>query len=718
MRGFKGSRPARILAALALAVGWQAAKAQTYWLENPAMPDDWFDATAWTSGIPNGQQAAYVSNGGTATITYGTANAQNVYVGSNTGGSNGSEGTLLLSAGQLSSGATIYVGYSNGYNGTEGLLNQTGGAVIAKNLFVADNVISNGTYELSDNAQPDISGSEIIGYASQSNPGLGQFIQTGGSNAADQLAISNGSYSMSGGGVLEVSSFSLGAQYGAATFSQSGGTVTVTSGAGSFYVGYQGTSSYSITNGGTLNVAAAAAYIGDFGAAIFTQSDSTCNFFGANLYIGQGESTTYTLAGSSQLYANNEYIGGNSGGVGTASFIQTGGINSLGGTGSLYLGQSNSTANYSLQSGATLMAGNEYIGCESMAVFTQTGGENIVAGFEAGSINLGTNPNNLGGNGEYFLSGGSLTSTTMNVGISTTNAGFLFLVDQTGGTDVTGTLTLYATGRYDLISGVLNITKAFVNTGTFDLQNPALAGSAADNILKLGSMPITNTIIGSTGTGTGSFIVEQNAALYAGSLTQGSLIIGGKIEIAPQSATSKINSLDITGGTLDITNNELIVDYPTSGPTPLPSIRAYLLSGYANNWTGTGIISSTAAGDLAVGIGYAENADLKLTTFGGTYVDSTAVLIRYTWIGDANIDGIVNATDLAMMQSNGTTWDTGDFNYDGVVNADDYALFDLGAAASGGSSVPVPESTSWVIFAIPLILGGIRRRASIAAGMV
>ena len=60
---------------------------------------------------------------------------------------------------------------------------------------------------------------------------------------------------------------------------------------------------------------------------------------------------------------------------------------------------------------------------------------------------------------------------------------------------------------------------------------------------------------------------------------------------------------------------------------------------------------------------------MGVTTFGGVAVDNTSVLIRYTWVGDANLDGVVNSADLAMISSNGSTWSTGDFNYDGVVNA-------------------------------------------------
>ena len=56
------------------------------------------------------------------------------------------------------------------------------------------------------------------------------------------------------------------------------------------------------------------------------------------------------------------------------------------------------------------------------------------------------------------------------------------------------------------------------------------------------------------------------------------------------------------------------------------------------------------------------------------------MLIKYTYYGDANLDGKVNASDYSLID-NGylnhlTGWFNGDFNYDGVVNGSDYTLID------------------------------------------
>ncbi len=58
------------------------------------------------------------------------------------------------------------------------------------------------------------------------------------------------------------------------------------------------------------------------------------------------------------------------------------------------------------------------------------------------------------------------------------------------------------------------------------------------------------------------------------------------------------------------------------------------------------------------------------------------VLVKYTYYGDANLDGVVNGADYARIDagflSKGalTGWYNGDFNYDGKVDASDYTLID------------------------------------------
>ncbi len=78
-------------------------------------------------------------------------------------------------------------------------------------------------------------------------------------------------------------------------------------------------------------------------------------------------------------------------------------------------------------------------------------------------------------------------------------------------------------------------------------------------------------------------------------------------------------------------------------------------------------------------LGYAEASTLGLSMFSGQAMDATTSLIKYTYAGDANLDGQVDVTDLGVARdklANQRHWTGGDFNYDGFVD-----VTDLGAAS-------------------------------------
>jgi hypothetical protein len=147
---------------------------------------------------------------------------------------------------------------------------------------------------------------------------------------------------------------------------------------------------------------------------------------------------------------------------------------------------------------------------------------------------------------------------------------------------------------------------------------------------------------------------------------------------------------------LEIGTGALVIDYPSGGPSPFASISSLLASGrtISGTWNGTTGITSAFAGTQGglTTLGVAEaSAILSLdgtatATWRNQTVDATSVLIRYTYDGDANLDGFISGDDyssidfaIAVPGANG--YFNGDFNYDAVISGDDYSVIDFNIAA-------------------------------------
>jgi hypothetical protein len=218
-----------------------------------------------------------------------------------------------------------------------------------------------------------------------------------------------------------------------------------------------------------------------------------------------------------------------------------------------------------------------------------------------------------------------------------------------------------------------------------------------------------------------SSIVGGAGALSADSIRENRLNVFGTAHINPNgtpAGVSHLKSLTIDGttnnwsGKLDLTNNALVLDY--DGASPIATIANQIKSGFGNgDWLGKGITSSLASSTAAhpTALGYAEASDVGFTTsFLGQPSDTTSVLIRYVYSGDANLDGTVNALDFNAVATNfgggGRLWNQGDFNFDGATNTSDFTVLSqnfgqLLPAPTLGAVVPEPG----ILLAIyPLLL--------------
>jgi hypothetical protein len=166
----------------------------------------------------------------------------------------------------------------------------------------------------------------------------------------------------------------------------------------------------------------------------------------------------------------------------------------------------------------------------------------------------------------------------------------------------------------------------------------------------------------------------------------------------PPATTYKVlhlRDLDIAGtpaaptGKLDLTNNMLIWDYEGASPAQA-QIRNWIKAGrgaeggFEPPWNGNGITSSTAAlHNSSRTIGYADNGELPLgayVVFYGHNVDNTTVLVRYTIVGDFNLDGVVDDADVTVLSVTyapgvpNPYWSLGDADYNGFVDEADSTI--------------------------------------------
>ena len=160
-------------------------------------------------------------------------------------------------------------------------------------------------------------------------------------------------------------------------------------------------------------------------------------------------------------------------------------------------------------------------------------------------------------------------------------------------------------------------------------------------------------------------------------------------------------------GLLDMGGNDLILHGGDAG-----SITNQIAQGYSHGlWNGlSGISSSAAATSTSTALGVELNDDGTadhqplMTGFAGQMVTSTDVLVKYTYFGDANLDGVVGGADYALIDNGFNMglmgWNNGDFNYDGVINGDDYALIDNAYNTQGSVSFEaMPSSQIQIITA-------------------
>ena len=268
-----------------------------------------------------------------------------------------------------------------------------------------------------------------------------------------------------------------------------------------------------------------------------------------------------------------------------------------------------------------------------------------------------------------------------------------------------------------LLSGALSLNGRGTfreGAGTLTITGPQLHGAGAQFFARGGTTNINSDAGSAAAAPLHLDVINAGTIVNLGSTQHlDQLTIGGaRVNLIP--GADKVLVVDHAGpqplvvsgaGQLDLHDNDMIVRSSAPDRQAVLNDVVNLIKSSrsaATRWTGPGITSSNAAANPLTTLAAMLNPGLA--TFSGEATDENAILIKYTYNGDANLDGRVNADDyfridqgfLAQPQNPG--YNQGDFNYDGTVNADDYFLIDQAFLGQGAplegtllSAIAVPE---------------------------
>ena len=284
-----------------------------------------------------------------------------------------------------------------------------------------------------------------------------------------------------------------------------------------------------------------------------------------------------------------------------------------------------------------------------------------------------------------------------------------------------GTLTINGpiTGSINQVgNGTLIINPSFVTTTKSAFGNALVILNGNLNAI-------------STAAGNATLVVATGKVGAPGLVSDGlqlnTLTINGALQIrtnGSSTGTSKLQHLTLAGsqgswtGALDLTNNFLIVEI-TGGstlPTLIDQINYGITSAIGPSTPG-GIFTSSPGMEIAL----IDNSALPtpLTTFGGVPVDNNSILLAGALLGDANLDGHVDLSDLSIVLNNfgqpTTSWLAGNFHHEQAVDLTDLSdvLNNFGQVSSpagpvtalGGQAAAAPEPASLLmVAAVPLLM--------------
>lgn len=679
-------------------------------------------------------------------LSGGTFNAAGeVYVGeggSNAVGGNRAHGNWTQTGGTANIANWFVIGRESAvgaFDMSGGVMNHTGG-----NMSLGDS-----------NAGGEINTIKVHGNAVITNSGE-MWVGTGGGTISDMKVydtaqINTGNWFVVGRGgakgTLDV--------YGNAVITKTGGnnsyvgesttavtsTMTVRDNAvfnattGEFWVGQGGgvgilnlqdNASFSVNNwlalgrangnsNGTINLSGSASLtktgggflaIGSGGTGTFNMTGGTLKSNGTRL--GEASNGTMSITGGSATFTGEFSIGyqGNLQGTlnvgGTANVTVPAVIYGVTGSGT-------SGGSINLSGGATLTGTSFTVGANSTGArtFKFDGGTLIPSADSTNFIGakvtsvVSTHGANINTNGKSITVNSALTHDSglggADGGLTKTGAGTL---------KVTGTNTY--TGNTTVSAGTLHATKPAALPG---YANPAQVSVASGATLAVNAGGAGEWAVSDIATARASATFSAGSALAidttnAAAPVDYDQVLPGDVGLTKLgSGTLKLSAantytgptvlsgtgtvvlgsaawtpvLTNAGGAV-VNGDKLVFDY-TGTTSPVGTVAALLKSSHdsSNFRDPAQRIRTTNAADATHGLGYYDDGAASLT-------------VKYTWYGDANLDGKINADDYALadrgLAKGLTDWVNGDFDYSGVIDSADYLLIDTSYGLSGGSLSP------------------------------
>ncbi|MGH7179115.1 MAG: exo-alpha-sialidase [Tepidisphaeraceae bacterium] len=235
------------------------------------------------------------------------------------------------------------------------------------------------------------------------------------------------------------------------------------------------------------------------------------------------------------------------------------------------------------------------------------------------------------------------------------------------------------------------ITMVINSGGSDDTINIDRSGTAALPISVSAGAGDDILNINPNGAGTSAVVLKASDHFASVSVSDGgtlSLGAGGSNVIYTGALTIG------AAGTLDLNDNDLVIDYTLGSPAA--TVQALINSARAlGAWTGFGLTSTFARTNpnSNTTLGLLESAEYwgvygAGTLFSGETIDSTAVLVKYTYYGDTDLSGFIDLDDYANTDGgyllNLTGWLNGDFDGSGgKPDLDDYSLIDAAFLTQG-----------------------------------